>query len=331
MQDLSDSSATWETARSYALLIGPIPQAFQGCIRSLRQNQAQNIAENHVGVDESSDFQLGRLLNSKTIKAAFYYAMLTYYEDNAKKRYINPREIVAPFSPGALASLLTIIYLTRFCRRIVTEGWDALARRIQESSDIGGIVGRTIPALGFDASLLIGPIRHIAFATVLQRYPKSYLECKRYLRKNGKPFDYNWEIKQFGCTLGQIASIILQAAGFGVNFSKAYFEATSSGFTLPLEDKANALRLLAVWTESMLVGCPIPRVEGEDNFTMEEEQMKSLISNAELIRENGSRFSWLNKTRDDISPERTPALYSEKEHEAAVSQCARDDLDDIFG
>lgn len=324
---------SWNTAREFAAIFGYIPQAFAMCIRTLRLNHLKNREAAKSGLDETSDQLVRRLLNSKTLKAAIYYALLTYYEEviNTQKQ-LTKKDLITPFGPGALASVLGLIYLNRYSKKVLTEGWEALSRRVQESSEIGGLLGQSTPRLGFDMSLLVGPVRHLASVPVLKKYPRAYIDYKRHLKKEDIPYDSTWEMRHWGCSLGQIGSVILQTVGFGIPFANAFFQAMSVDFDMPLDEEASAFRILAVWSEAMLLGCGIPKVYGEDEYVMEDYQMEKLLTRAEMIRENGSKYAWLNKSKEDITIDKAPALYSRAEVEAHAvkGEEPKDELDELF-
>lgn len=323
---------TWEIARECAEVFGAIPQAFQGCIRTLRQNHLSNMHAGRWGLDDASQQSLFRLLQSQTLKSCFYFALVTFYEEALNgKEYLSTKDIVSPFSPGALASILALTYLNKFSKRVLSEGWESLSRRVQESSEIGGLLGQATPQLGFDSSLFVGGMRHLSFAPVLAAKPRLFIDYKRHLKKAGIPFDYQWELENIGCTLGQIGSILLQHSGFGIPYADAFFQATSTRFDFPVSPESNAFRMVAVWSEGILLACPIPSIEGEDEYAMEEYQMNNLLAKAEEIRENGSKHSFLNKTREDLSPTKTPLLYTPQERaEAQAEDAGRDEIDDLL-
>ena len=322
---------TWKAAKNYAQEFAAFPPSFQQCIRALRQNHLSNLQKASAGLDHTSMQLLLRLLNSKTLKACFYFAMLNYYGDTIHRQdRLDTKGIVSPFGPGSLASILALVYLNKYSRRLVKEGWEAFSRRIQESSEIGGLLGQAVPSLGFDASIFIGPMRHIALAAVLSQKSKVHLEYKRHLNKIQLPYDSAWEIDKIGCTLGQIGSILIQNSGFGIPYANAFFEGTSARFDEVISPEASAFRMVAVWSESILLGCSIPRVEGEDEYAMEEYQMRNLLTNAEEIRENGSKYSYLNRSKDDLNPAQTPLLFTAEER-AAASTAEEDEIEDLIG
>lgn len=323
---------SWEVARLFADEFGGMPAAFQTCIRSLRQNHIQNKEHGGHSVDTPSLNLLLRLLQSKTLTACFYYALMTFYGEQVKDQdYLPLDKMIGPFGPGALASILALIYLNKYSKKLTKEGWEALSRRIQESSEIGGLLGQSTPSLGFDSSLFVGPMRHIAFAAVLQDNPRLYIEYKKFLKKVAVPYNIEWELEHFGCTLGQIGSMLLQLCGFGIPYANAFFQATSAKFDTPISRDATDFRMVAVWSESILLGCPIPRVEGEDEYAMEEYQMRNLLSRAEEIRENGSKYSFLNRTKEDVSPHKTPQLFTPEERAAAPApEGGKDEIDELL-
>ncbi len=323
---------SWETARLFADQFGGMPPSFQTCIRSLRQNHLQNKEQGGHSIDTTSLNLLLRLLQSRTLTACFYFALLTFYGEHVKNQdYLSGERVTGPFGPGAVASILALIYLNKFSKKLMKEGWESHSRRIQESSEIGGLLGQSTPSLGFDSSLFVGPMRHIAFAAVLQNNPRLYIEYKKFLKKSAVPYNVEWELEHLGCTLGQIGSMLLQSCGFGVSYANAFFQATSAKFETPLSREATDFRMVAVWSESILLGCPIPRVEGEDEYAMEEYQMRNLLNRAEEIRENGSKYSFLNRTKDDISPHKTPQLFTPEERAAApASEGGKDDIEDLL-
>ena len=58
------------------------------------------------------------------------------------------------------------------------------------------------------------------------------------------------------------------------------------------------------------------------------EVLDRLVSQVEKVRSNGSLFRWLDKNKEDVSPEKTPQLFPKGAEPAAAGTAEGAEVDD---
>jgi len=306
---LLNTPESWEAARRYAALLGTVPASFQTTIRTLRSEHAAG----SKSVTQASSFNVGRLVKSQSVKAALYFATRTYHAETIQsKPLLTDRDLINLYQPGDLAALFAVLYVYRKAQRVCSnEEWQFITKTLHDQTDLAAFIGAAIPRIGLSLGLIVGAMLPLGFAFIAKLKEKEYREYRRLLKSKGITADLGEEQQRFGCTAVQVASILVQATGFGIPYSDALTRGitTFDIYDKALEGDALAVKTLHVWVESMQASGAAPDLRHRGEFYPLKEVLDRLVSQVEKVRGNGSLFRWLDKNKDDIAPDKTPQLF----------------------
>ncbi len=312
-----NSPESWENAKAYAAIMGAVPASFSATIRML--------VIGHLKNEDSwkARFQVIRLLNGPTMKSIFYHAAKTF---RSKELEQNPkmgvRELVQLFKPLDLAGLLAVIYLYRRSHKIISkkESFAELSAQLCAEADIGGHLGDAIPSIGFGTGLLIGSIRYLALAPFINHDEDGYNRYLRHLkRQEGASLDLIYEASRWNCTSLQVASILLQSTGFGVEVAQGVVNGLDPRLTIhdvPDKDQYR-VKITKVWIDSLKTTGEQPNLKMRGEFYPLKDALDLLQAQSSEIRSSGSKYSWLTRGKDDLKEEDYPHLYPKKKEGAS--------------
>ena len=215
------------------------------------------------------------------------------------------------YKPEELAAIIAMILLKKRAKRIChAEEWSYIFSALQNSIDIGAMLGKTIPAVGIYNGVMMGGLRPLAWSTFVKRDLKGFKNYRRHLKQNQLSYDLHLEQKTWGCIHPQIASIISQSYGFGSEFAEGVFISASSSTEGADNPLTMALRVADLWIGSLFARGSPPEESVGDQFVIRDDQLESFVSAVSEIqgREDTSDW-WLSRSSSDISPEKTPILY----------------------
>jgi len=321
-----NSPKSWEYARSYAALLGDIPSSFSSALRTLMLDFEKRGGSYSPG----SRFLALRLLKGKNLKAPFYFACLTYRPEAVEgKAHLTDGMLLDAFKPDEVAAMFSVIYLYKKAKKFcdATE-FGFVAPNLHREIEIAGHVGASMPAVGFANSLLAVAMRYIGIMTFLRYNTKHFQEYRRSLKAKKTALSYPDEMDYFGCTDVQVASILLQSAGFGVNFSTNFHGMVSKEKILDkTEVTSSPFDVLRLWTESLNDSGKIPDIVHDIKFYPSKESVARLVERVQGCIANGPKYTWLDKMKDDVNPDSTPQLFDgtkeappEKELEAVPEE-----------
>ena len=313
---------SWDAARRYAAQLSTVPASFQTTIRTL---SSEHVAGNK-SESQASYFNVGRLVKSQSVKAALYFASRTYHAEVIQpKAFLSDRDLVNLYQPGDLAALFAVLYVYRKAQRVCTnDEWQFITKMLHDQADIAAFIGGAIPRMGLSLGLILGALRPVGFAFIAKLKEKDFREYRRYLKTKGIFSDLAEEQQRFGCTAIQVASILVQSTGFGIPFADALTRGatTFDVYDKTLEGEALAVKTLDVWLQSMINTGNAPDLRHRGEFYPLKEVLDRLLSQVERVRSNGSLFAWLDKNKDDISPEKTPQLFQKDAAPSAAPEAA---------
>ncbi|MCO6431701.1 MAG: hypothetical protein J5J00_12655 [Deltaproteobacteria bacterium] len=307
--------------------------SFTTAIRTLRANEAHNIDRGNdpKELSENSRFFLRRLFRAPSILAPLYFLSLTYHEEKlADKSYVSRDYLVSLYKPGELASILALIYLYHNLRRVCDpEDWGRYSKIVNDIIEIGGLIGRHLPELGFANSLLATGVRHLAAAVFLRTDPANFRIYRRDSKIQQRLLSLEIERRIWECTHVEIGTRILQLFGFGVPFAASFHRAALTPNRKELDLKSNRLRLTLVWSEALYLGVKPPVIKGEEQLIASESILDRILDEASRIREKGSKHAWLSKRKNAISPTLTPQLYKAGEGDAATANIKATEIKEV--
>lgn len=305
----SYSPESWEEARKIAALVGQVPSSFTSAVHFLRKD-----CDSSTGMlSQGSRFSMGRLLKSPIFSAPLYFGAETFFENEAAQcDHIDINTFADMFGPDGLAVAVALLYLyRRVGKGCDEEEWKYLSQNIIIESELGAHLGRAIPNIGLPLGLLIGGMRHLATGMFLQVDQKNFVAYRRLRKDKPYNFDMQWELKTWGCNHAQIAAIILQTVGLGVNMTDALLGGLNP-VELPfdlLDPGALRVKLISLWIPALRGTGVQPDMTHIGKYYPLKADLEKLINQTEAIRMGGSKYRWLDRGRDDVSPEKTPRLY----------------------
>lgn len=305
-----NSPESWENSRSYSALLGDVPASFSSTTRSL----VLDVEKRGGKLSPASKFLALRLLKGKNLKAPFYFAAALLRErELSTKNTVTDNDLLALFKPDEIAALFAVIYLYKKAKKFCdpTE-WGFIAPALMRSVDAASMVGAAIPNVGLAAGVFAGAMQHIAISTFLRYNIKHFTEYRRSIKSRSTLFDIDKQMEYYGCTSPQIASIFIQSVGFGVTYSTAYALAFSDGKLIDKTDPSSSpFKVVELWMNSILSTGQIPQVVHDSKFYPPDK------ASIDWFMQKLQKFSegkdvtnhWLERGKEDISPELTPQLY----------------------
>lgn len=304
------SPESWDEAKKIAGLIGPVPGSFSSCIRFLRTDAEQGL----LGLSSNSQFCLGRLLRSESFFAPIYFCALTFRE-TALKALARPEPwaVVKLFKPQELSLLVAIIYLfRRISKGCDSEIWNELYEHFAPRIDAGGFFGQSLPRIGFHDGLLVPCARLLSFGMFAGVNKRSFHVYRRMLKRSAQSHIAAEELKNWGCTHSQIASILLQSMGLGVVFGNRLFSGLLDNKSISEETigDAYALRVVSMWVEELVTNGKAPDIAHKVQYFPDKGDLTTLLEHANKIQASGSIHSWLAKSKQHLSADLTSTVSS---------------------
>ncbi len=319
---------SWDFARRFASLFGGVPSSFSSTIRGVLTDWERTKTISH-----GNRFQMLRLLNTGSVKAPLFYAAQTFIEDKIQDRdFIASEDFLSLFEPIDLCALIGMIYLYRRAKRIVVEDeWPFVGNPTSLSTELAGHIGFAIPAIGCSVGILGIGLWNLSYAAFASHDKKGFIEHRRALKIKKITRNEEMEMERWGCCAYQIATVLAQALGLGIQFSEAMTKGLSpdTRTSKTLEKEAYRFSIVQLWAEALETTGKIPNIAHKAEFypskgavTLLEEKVASLTS-------AGSPYGWLDRGKEDISPELTPMLFSAKGKTQSGQTADADDSSDM--
>jgi hypothetical protein len=291
-----DGRETWENARALAALYDPVPSFLSSVVRILRCDSEEAPSGE---LSRLAIYCLKHLLRIGSIRGFLHSATETFFQDQLDPELpISGRTLTKCFSSRDIAVLLAVLTLYRGrLRRLPVELQEELSKRIHLSAEIGGRVGQAIPSVGFAQGLLVGITRPIALSILREVDFLAWTQYRKTVSNLPYPYDERMEIEQFGCSHGQVAGMLLQNAGMGVQTAEYIAEALRDGDISDIAGTRSVmqLRVASVWTESLQKRGEIPQLVHRVEYYPVEEQLRQLLAFVAERRTNGSVNNMLDR------------------------------------
>ncbi|RIL10439.1 MAG: hypothetical protein DCC75_04345 [Proteobacteria bacterium] len=302
---------SWEEAKEISSLAANIPNSFSTTIRFLRNDAETRKAEQ--GLSPASKFALGRLVRSPSFLSPLYFAALTFKPDKlTEMKGVTANHLIGIFGADELAAIVSLVYLYRRIRKgCDQEQWNFVDSSIIAQVDLGGFIGQSMERIGLSYGILASGMEHLATLMYLGVDKNGFIKYRRSLKKKGVSFDQVEEQQMWGCTHSQIASILTQPLGLGKVVGNALTQGLApmdKGAIDSLSSEAYGVYIIAVWREALLKTGKPPDIAHKGQFYPRPDALNQLLERAQEIRSSGSKYSWLSKGKEDISPEKTPQL-----------------------
>ncbi|MBX7137976.1 MAG: hypothetical protein K1X83_08335 [Oligoflexia bacterium] len=313
------SPESWEEARRIASQIGPVPSSFTSCIHFLKKDfEATGL------MGPRSKFALNRLLRSDIFRAPMYYGTCTFFHEEMEHyEHVDAPVFAELMGLDGVIVATSLLYLYKRLKRNSDQTeWAHLAKNILLDAELGGHLGRAIPAIGFTLGLMVGGIRQVSLGTFLGVDKKNFTA---YRRKTKGAFDMTTEVAHWGCNHAQVGSLLLQAVGMGVSQVDGLITGLDPSITNAdsLAPDALKVRLVSIWIEALrTTGAPPDMVHNSKYYPLKKD-LDRLLAKVEETRLHGTAFGWLERGKEDVTPEKTPQLYSAFELKRALADIAQ--------
>jgi hypothetical protein len=309
---------SWEIARKYASLLGEVPNSFSSTIRAMLTD-----FDRTKGLSNGSLYLGTRLVKTPSMLSPLYFATQTFQDMRLDSMStINAESFFTLYNPIELSAFIGLTYLYRRARKSVHQDeWGQLVAPMSVAVDLGGHVGYSIAAIGPVAGIFAPGMRYLGLSTFLIHDRKGFVDYRRQNKIKGDRFNLSSEMAQWGCTHVQIGSVLVQALGFGVEFAATFARGLSPDTreNPNLDKEAYQFHICDVWIEALLNTGDVPNIVHRGAFYPTKETNGKLIESARQLKAEGSRYSWLDRGKEDISPEQTPQLFSSSAPVATVS------------
>lgn len=308
------SVESWEIAKNYSSLLGALPSSFTSAVRSLLHDSARTEGQQGNG----ARFQSQRLFRAPNLGATLFFGCRALRPERFPRGTTpSPLTLTALFTSAELAAFIATVYLFRRARKLCPQdAWAPLEQAGQLQSNLGFIVGESMPSIGAGTGLLVGGIRYVAFATLHMHDQKGAREYQRYLKVRKLTYDPDYEFSRWGCTSAQIGASMLQSFGFGVAFANAYALAFST--YPPLLDESDEevyrLAIAQLWISTLHTTRTEPQMTHRGQYYPTKEAHAALVRKAEAMCSDEPRFLWLMKGKEDLSEPLAPSSDTEAPH-----------------
>jgi hypothetical protein len=328
----AESGAQWEIARKYSALFGNPPSSFTSLIRLLRMDDEKN----NGAVSFHSKHQLQRLLRGLSFKSPFFFALKTYRAEQIEAMKLAAvADLIPLVKVSEIAAVLGLLYVYRRARKLCESSeWEFVTDSLHARVELGGFFGLAVPRVGFSLGLLCEGVPTLANVAFVMNDLKGFKEYRRTLKLSKKRHDLGYEAKRWGCTHVQIAASLLVSMGFGTDLVDALTTGLSSPKLLefkPQMASAYAASVVGIWVESLLQKGREPDMMHVTAYYPEKEPLQWLLREAARTSKEGSRYTWLEKKKEDLTRAAAPELALNELHLApaeAETDAAAESFDD---
>lgn len=296
MEELSAES--WEYARGYAGIMGTVPASFTTIIRGLMTDHESGMGQ----IEGPNRYQVIRLIKSPSLFSTLYFACKALTPNVIRRSgYTSEAEIVDSFSPFELAYLIGFSLLFRRAQGLCDDQeFSYIEDDIIRNLNVGVLMGRAIPAIGGGCGMIEGTAPFLALCTFLRHDAKGFKEYRRSTLKPGSSWDPSAELKRWGCNSLQIASVIVQTLGFGINQAQALI-ASREPISLPDEARlVKDYRMAGLWRNSIITTLTPPTVKIDARYYPSTDALNSALNKHKELIHDRQLAGWLKACKEDL-------------------------------
>lgn len=297
------SIESWVKAQEFAAILPPINTLFSGCVRTLWPATASFTPNELV-----RRFPFDAIFKNASVKALLYFAAVALNRhDPSEDDQLTGLKLVDMFDFRELTSILMISYLDTALRRLTDPTtWKTAASEIDLHTEVGSLIGTAIPAIGVGCGMMVPAIRLYSIALFSRKDLRGYKAYMRELHKNEMLFDLRYEESKWGCNHLQIASILLQICGFGVNASSGMLLGSEVGHLIRVLDANEDMLAWShsrQWLEALLQRERAPAgLDESSRYYPSPETLQALQTDIDNLSGKESTFNWRRRRREDLDP-----------------------------
>jgi hypothetical protein len=298
---------SWSVALAASKKVGYIPTAFPQAIRLLVGDYLTNEGE----LRAVSKYQVARVFRADSFKVLLYFAARSLAPDLFKPNQgLAVGDLIAAFGPLDLAAIISASLVSRRTKKVVGEEvWSKVAPHYRRESELGAIIGVSIPSVGFAPGLLIAALRNISHALLIAEDPKSYDRYRAGLKTPARVTDSALELSIWKTTSTQVMSLLLAALGFRAEIGQVLTEAieTTKMAAAITEPRLRAFRLAVIWSDCYIAGLTQPREKLDAKFFPFETDSKR--AEVDIARIRALQRGWIDRDKSELTKELAPHLF----------------------
>lgn len=306
---------SWGKAQLIASLVGTMPPFFTSCARYLVNEAAKTSGLPSDG----TRYVVSQLWRSPTLRATFAYTVKEFFPErlNALGK-LTDRELTSFLEVDDLAALLCLRYLfKRIQKGCEPDLHPELALRLHRDLLFGGLLGQAIPGFGVTRGIILAGFQNLGFQMLLGVDLDGFRTYRRTLRTREVPYDFTLEMDTWGCTHVQIASLLIQQVGLGVNVANSLqcgLHASYSGFD-ELDSDSRAFLIGKIWIESLAQTADQPPIVHRTEYYPNSTEFERVVLAARALQAGKTPLPLLQLSAEDVTPERAPFLYTGQQHD----------------
>ena len=300
----------WDIARSKMTQLGSVPASFSSLIRKLRADMQSSPPV----LSSVAQYELKRLLRGPALLSPMAHAALEFHPDKLGDVKDLSKAVIEAFSLEELSALIGTLYLTRQVKkRCNEEEWKYIIEFLVPNSTLAGHLGAFIPPIGFERSLSAVTFTVLGMALFQSTAAKEYSAYRRYLKKNNTYFSIKEELRCFGCTSKEIASLLSQTVALSSSMASEFLAGVE---TEPGKRPANGIQALNIWISSLNKNKTAPQVAMDAKWFPTKEKVEQIEAMAKKVElGNSISASWIIKEGSDL--ESLKQLLAKNSHSSA--------------
>ncbi|MCB9030020.1 MAG: hypothetical protein H6619_03140 [Deltaproteobacteria bacterium] len=293
--------SSWDRARRYARVFGPVPGVISYAIKVLRQNHFDNLQNGTQSIDPESISAIKLIDLADTLKNPLYFGAASLFpEEFGKSKDDRAATLLQILTPGVFAALLLLTYILRRAQFATDNKGlkDVIEGEFLLNTEIGFTLGSEIPEIGMADGTFLGGLRFVALAALLIKDPSGY---EKYREEYPGTLDPVYERKHFGCDHAQIGAYIIQM----FQYTKSPIFHLREALLGMLHSNYTDMKTMPIWASTISAFDSLKKDDKLVNFgclevsDMEEKVLQSVIKNISI---EGSSFRWLCKEFDHEIP-----------------------------
>jgi hypothetical protein len=310
---------SWEYARAFASSLGKFPSTFTSVIRLL----VSDYDKNSDAVTDYGRFFAGRLLRSQAIQAIYWGATNEFRPNRIPPpdQSFEAKEFVDAFSGYEHSVLFGMTFIVKFGQRFCDpELFNLILPRLGRSISIGWCIGDAVPAVSPGNGVLATSFRVLGLIPFIKHDPDYFREYWRHLLQNRVPIDPDFEFSRWRCNSLQVAALMCQQLGFGLERAVHLMRAlTTTSPILPNDQLESAFRVSDLWMKTLLEGRSTPTVPLPPRYYPNRAALEELMNRYQVII--GRREPhWITATREMLTPQTAPQLFLASRQRAVSSE-----------
>ena len=301
---------SWIRAEKLVDGVGALPTIFTAPIRAIRAAPSILKTNDPAALRKFEMEVLKFPLNiSPTLRAALYFIGQDLYASSLTSMSpITLRGLLELYSSDELLCAVGLGFLTPMIRRRCDrDEWKRHAERFGICVRLSALVGQHVAPLGRGHGLMIGALRMLAQGILMFHNLEGFKKYRRALAGSQNPSDVEYEMKHFGCTHYQIASLLASKIGyglgprvaFGVDMKMRVFKRFQAAIDEMNQEIIN-WRLGIKLPDMLLGGGDVGMQMETESRTIPRESIKRLSEDAAAAISNREGLLWLERTLKDV-------------------------------